>query len=42
MYAHRNSENEYHRKLTKSWVDDMISHTVFEIFDSIMFLGNFF
>ena len=38
MYAHRNSENEYHRKLTKNWVEDMISHTVFEIFDSIMFL----
>ena len=38
MQAHRNSENAFHRKLTKTWVEDMISHTVFEIFDSIMFL----
>jgi len=38
MYAHRNSENDYHRDITKSWIEDMTSHTVFEIFDSILFL----
>jgi len=38
MYAHRNSENEYHKNLTKPWIDDMISHAVFEIFDSIIFI----
>lgn len=36
--AHRNLEDEYQKKLSKTCIDDLISHTVFEIFDAVVFL----
>lgn len=36
--AHRNLENEHHRQMSKTSIDDLIGHTVFEIFDSVIFL----
>lgn len=36
--AHRNLEDEQQRQLSKTCIDDLISHTVFEIFDSVIFL----
>ncbi|KAI1287396.1 hypothetical protein HDE_10160 [Halotydeus destructor] len=36
--AHRNLEDEKQRQITKACMDDLISHTLFEIFDSVIFL----
>lgn len=36
--AHRNLEDETQRQLSKPCLDDLISHTLFEIFDSVIFL----